>query len=99
MVLAIRLNLYARSRDGTYTVEAKGDKNAEPKTKIASSRIMIATVKMKYFRLRGRGADGDEDEETDEITICNAHLHARTAKRDLNEGGRAYSLFCNDVAA
>ena len=75
----------------------KGGKKEErgPQIEEATSKIMIATAKI---RLRGRGADGDEYEETDEIAICNAHFHSRTAKREVSSGGAAYSAFFHDLA-
>ena len=39
------------------------------KSKYAMSRIMIASAKMRYFKLRGGGEDGDEAEEMDEIRM------------------------------
>ena len=98
LVQGIRRLMYRRSFDGTYKVTPKGGKKEErePQIEEAASKIMIDIAKI---RLRGRGADGDEDEETDEIAVCHAHLPRRAAKRDLNEGGRAYSLFFNDLAA
>ena len=62
------------------------------------SRIMIASAKMRYFRIRGRGGDEDEAEEIDELQIANAHLHYRTAKRDLQGGSRAYKRFWDLLA-
>ena len=59
---------------------------------------MIASAKMRYFRIRGRGGDEDEAEEIDELQIANAHLHFRTAKRDLKEGPRAYKRFWDLLA-
>ena len=61
--------------------------------KYAMSRIMIASAKMRYFRLRGGGEDGHEAEDIDEINVCNAHLHCMTAKKDLIGGAKAYKRF------
>ena len=91
VVPGIRLLLFHRTLDGTYRV--KGGKS-----KYAMSRIMIASAKMRYFKLRGGGEDGDAAEEIDEIKICNAHLHFRTAKRDLRSGGQAYRRFWDSLA-
>ena len=85
----IRWNLQGHTKGGE-------ERRTEPQIEEAASKIMIDIAKI---RLRGRGADGDEDEETDEIAVCHVHLPRRAAKRDLNEGGRAYSLFFNDLAA
>ena len=90
----IRLLLFHRILDGTYRPKS-GQKS---KVKGAVSRIMIASVKMRYFRIRGGGADGDEDEECDEIKIANAHLNFRTAKRDLQGGAIAYKRFWDLLA-
>ena len=59
---------------------------------------MIAFAQMKNFKIRGGGADGDEDEDIHEITICNAHLNFRTAKRDLKQGAQAYKRFWDVLA-
>ena len=64
----IRLNWYYRSIDGTYT--------SKQREKVACSRIIIATVKLRYYRLHGRG-----DDATDALAICNAHFHSMTAKK------------------
>ena len=67
-------------------------------TKGAVSRIMIASLKMRYVRIRGRGVDGDDAEDFDEIRIANAHLHFRTAKRELQSGATAYKRFWDLLA-
>ena len=63
------------------------------------SRIMIASAKMRYFKIRGGGEDEDEAEDIDEIKICNAHLHCRTAKKDLEQGSRACKRFWDLLAS
>ena len=60
---------------------------------MACSRIMIATAKLRHYRLRGRG-----DEETDELTICNAHFNSNTAKKEVKEGAHAYNSFFDELA-
>ena len=68
-----------------------GKQKGKPKKeKCAVSRIMIASAKMRYFKIRGGGEEGEEDEDLDEVKIANAHLHCRTAKRELEAGGSAY---------
>ena len=79
LVPAIRLNWYYRSQDGTY--------------KMTCSRIMIATVQLRHYRLRGRG-----DEEIDELPICNAHFNSNTAKKEVKEGAHAYNSFFDELA-
>ena len=59
---------------------------------------MIASLKMRYVRIRGRGVDGDDAEDLDEIRIANAHLHFRTAKRELQSGAAAYKRFWDLLA-
>ncbi len=93
VVPGIRLLLFHRTVDGSYRV--KGGKSA--KIKFAMSRIMIASAKMTYFKLRGGGEDADEA-EIDEIKICNAHMNYRTAKRDLRSGAQAYRRFWDSLA-
>ena len=68
------------------------DRSYQQKNKIkhAFSRIMIASAKMRYFKIRGGGEDEDDAEDIDEIKICNAHLHFRTAKKDLDKGSHAF---------
>ena len=62
------------------------------------SRIMIASAKMRYFKIRGGGWDGDEAEAVQEINICNAHMHYQIAKRGVNKGASAYCSFWDDLA-
>ena len=57
------------------------------------SRIMVADVKMKYFRIRGRG-----DSMSDILTIANVHMSARTAKKDLKGAAVAYKSFWDELA-
>ena len=84
VVQGIRLQWYYRSDDGTYKKEG---------TKRARSGIMMAKAKMRHYRLRGRGG-----KETDEITICNAHLHSATARRVIRKGSEAYKSFFDELA-
>ena len=98
VVCGIRLLVFHRTLDGTFTVANKKQGSRKVSRKYAMSRIMIASAKMRHFRIRGGGADGDEDEDIDEITICNVHLHPKTAKRDLSEGGRVYHSFWDQLA-
>ena len=69
------------------------------------SRIMIASAKMRYFRIRGRGElrgggeDEDEAEAIDEIKICNAHLHYMTAKREVWQRGGSVPQFLGSPGA
>jgi hypothetical protein len=108
VVAGVRLLLFHRMIDGQYKVQAKGKKERgeqrERKAKVAVSRIMIASAKMRYFKFRGGGEirSGEdhvhEADDLDEITICNAHLHARTAKRDLLQAAAAYKNFWDVLA-
>ena len=59
---------------------------------------MITAAKMRYFKIRGGGEYEDEGMVIDEITICNAHLNYRTAKAELQEGGRNYNKCFNLLA-
>jgi len=77
-------------------MESTGRPEKKTSTKVAVSRIMIASIKMRH--IRGRGGAGDDAEDLDEIRIANAHLHFRTAKRDLNKGGAAYKRFWDLLA-
>ena len=80
MLLGIRLRVFQRNIDGPY--KEKG------KQKLAVSWVMVADLKMRNFRIRGSG-----DELSDVVTIANVHMHARTAKKELQQGGRAYKTF------
>ena len=94
LALGIRLLIFHRIYDGAYRATGKEGKT----TKGAVSRIMIASLKMRHLRIRGRGVDGDDAEDLDEIRIANAHLHFRTAKRQLRAGATAYKRFWDLLA-
>ena len=81
----IRKLLFERKIDGTWT-DKKGDHKAV-------SRILVATLKMKYFRIHGDG-----EEESDELTMANVHLHSRTAKKGLKSSFLALQAFYNRLA-
>ena len=70
----IREMLFERKFDGTFNVRRREKK--------AVSRIMVAILKMKYFRIHGGGG-----EDTDELTIANVHLHSITAKKQAKGPG------------
>ena len=59
---------------------------------------MIASLNMKHGSTSGGGVDGAHAEDLDDINIANAHMHFRTAKRDLERGESAYKR-CGDVLA
>ena len=69
------------------------------------SKIMIASAKMRCFKLRGGGDElrggGDDDdpqEDKDDIVICNAHMHALTTQTRLIQGSTKYKDFWDDLA-
>jgi len=94
LALGIRLLIFHRIYDGAYKVPGKKAKTL----KGAVSRIMIASLKMRCVSFRGRGVDGDDAEDLGEIRIANAHLHFRTAKRELQSGAAAYKRFWDLLA-
>ena len=47
---------------------------------MAVSRIMVAELKMKNFRIRGGG-----DELSDILSVANVHMHCRTAKKETKD--------------
>ena len=94
LALGIRLLIFHRIYDGAYKVPGKKAKTL----KGAVSRIMIASLKMRNVSFRGRGVDGDDAEDLGEIRIANAHLHFRTAKRELQSGAAAYKRFWDLLA-
>ena len=75
IVLGIRLKVFHKTIDGPY----KGKK----KEQVAESRIMVAELKMKNFRIRGSG-------ESDILPVASVHMHSRTAKKDTKDGVRVY---------
>ena len=94
LVEGIRLLLFHKIRDGELRSTVRG----KAKSAVACSQIMIASLRMRYARNRGRGVDGDDAEDLDEIKIANAHMHYRTAKRDLKSGATAYKRFWDVLA-
>ena len=92
LVVGIRLNLFRRRVDGTYRASGRKGKS----TKIAVSKVMVATLKMRYFKICGSGEDGSDCK--DEITIVNAHLHCMTAKGDVSNGSRSQKEWWDELA-
>ena len=72
IVLGIRLKLFHKTEDGPYKKSKKG--------KVAVSRIMVADLKMKNFRIRGSG-----EILSDILTVANVHMHCRTAKKGTKD--------------
>ena len=68
IVRGLRLRLFHLRTDCPY--------REKEKDKVAKSRIMVADVKMKFFRIRGSG-----DTTSDILTVANAHMAARTATK------------------
>ena len=98
LVKGIRLLVYHRTADGPYTVSKSKGRLKTKSTKMAVSRIMIASAKMRFWENRGSGEDGFGDQDADEFRLANVHLHFRTAKRDLQGGGAAYKRFWDVLA-
>ena len=87
-VQGLRLEVFHRLYDGSYTHKMKRSFHA-------MSRIMVVTAKMKDFRLRGGGAHSNEDGNIDEIRIVNVHLNHATSMGRLRSG---YNKFWDELA-
>ena len=85
LVLGCRLRVFHRRVDGIY-IEKK-------QRKVAFSRIMVAELKMKNFRIRESG-----DSLSDILTVANVHMHSRTAKKQLHKSTEASKRFWDEVA-
>ena len=96
LVSGMRLLVFHRTRDGSYTVTNKRTKVKT--TKIAVSRIMVASAKMRFWRPRGSGEADSDPQDFDEVRLANVHLHCLTAKKELDGGGRAYKTFWDVLA-
>ena len=57
------------------------------------SRILVADLKMRNFRIRGSG-----DVLSDILTVANVHMHSRTAKKEVNRAAGAYKDFWDELA-
>ena len=95
LVSGIRMLVFHRIKDGTYRVTGKSNKPA--KNSSAVSRIMIASLKMRFARNRG-GGDDEEDDSLDQLRVANVHLHFRTAKKELRSGATAWKRFWDLLA-
>ena len=73
IVLGCRLKVFHRTVDGPY--------REKKKDKWATSRIMVAELKMKNFRIRGSGGS-----VSDILPVANVHMHSRTAKKETKNG-------------
>ena len=91
LVSGMRLLVFHRTKDGTYTHTNKRTK--EKKDKTAVSRIMIASAKMRFWRTRGSGEADSDDQDFDELRFANVHLNYKTAKKELHAGGESYKHF------
>ena len=89
-VHALYLKMFRIRADGKYTVRSKENKagwKPPPKVKTAMTRIMVAALQMKHFKLRGRGGTGEDDD--DELVVMNLHLNHMTAKKSKRCGSIA----------
>ncbi|CAK0863844.1 unnamed protein product [Prorocentrum cordatum] len=75
LVSGMRLLVFHRTKDGTYT-HTKKDKQRTKVTKTAVSRIMIACAKMRFWRTRGSGEADIDDRELDELRLAIINLAA-----------------------
>ena len=97
LVTGMRILVFHRSADGTYT-HTKQNKKKEKVTKTAVSRIMIASAQMRFWKSRGSGEAPSADQGFEELRIANVHLHAKTAKKSLQSGGECYKRFWDLLA-
>ena len=102
LVSGMRLLLFHRRKDGTYTQKPKSKKKTAPADRVlktAISRIMIASAKMRFWKTRGSGAAGSDDQEDlDELTFANVHMNYKTAKKELHSGSEQYKRFWDTLA-
>ena len=92
---AMHLLLFRVRPDGLYTVSGKSRKGTKRK-KMAVTRIMVAALQMRFFRLRGRGGSiaGDDDE----LVLINVHLNFMTAKKEIQNGAQSLKMFWDELA-
>ena len=64
------------------------------KDKWAISRIMVAELKMRNFRIRGSGAS-----MTDILPVANVHMHSRTAKKETKNSHEVTKVFWDLLAS
>ena len=96
LVSGMRLLVFHRTKDGSYTHTNKRTK--EKVTKTAVSRIMVASAKMRFWRTRGSGEADSDDQDFGELRVANVHLHPKTAKKGLQAGGDSYRRFWDLLA-
>ena len=78
--------MFDKTVDGPYRENGKD--------KVASSRIMVADLKMKYFRIRGSGGS-----LSDILPVANVHMHSRTAKKETKNSAQATKGFWDLLAS
>ncbi|CAK0849457.1 unnamed protein product, partial [Prorocentrum cordatum] len=81
-VKGMRTLVFHRTGVGTYSITQKNRARTRV-TKIAVSRMLIASAKMRFWQTRGSGGGRADDQAADEFRLANVHLNHRTAKRDL----------------
>ena len=99
LVKGMRLRLFRLILNGQYNAGKKEHK----KTYVAKSRILVVTLKMRFFRF-----DVDDENGTpkihgggarmDELTVMSVHLHYMCAKKAVKEGAQALKEFWDELA-
>lgn len=89
LVESMRMRLFRLRHDGLYRKKVKNRPNT---SKMARSRILVVTCKMRFFRLHGGGG------VLDELTLMNCHLHFMTAKKGVANASASFAGFWNEVA-
>lgn len=91
IVPGMRLLLFELRNDGWFkptTKRNKGGQNKVGAKKMAHTRILVVSCKMRFFRFHGGG---------DELVLMNVHVHRMTAKKEVSEGARAFKQLFDDL--
>ena len=91
LVQAVCLRLFRFREDGTYKAKKKTGDGAR---KMARSRILIVSCRMRFFRF-----PLEEDTLEEELVVVSVHLHHMTAKKEVQNGAVSLVKFWDELAA
>lgn len=95
----LTMDLFRLREDGVYRPKKKTKSKVKPPKKMALSRILVVTCKMRFFNFQEPNQDSaGAGRALDELTIMSCHLHYMTAKKDVADGAKSLHGFWDEMA-
>ena len=94
LVQAVCLRLFRFREDGTYKAKTGKKKKSDGPRKMARSRILIVSCRMRFFKF-----PLIEDTPEEELVVVSVHLHYQTAKKEVSNGAVSLAKFWDELAA